>query len=235
MADLASSDLAAVVRDADAVIFCVPIGAMSGLAETIAPLLKPTALVTDVGSVKTPVVEALAPVFQGRARFIGSHPMAGSEQSGLAAARPGLFEGATCILTPHAGVEPTAQQAATRLWEAVGCRVVCMEPEVHDRSIGLVSHLPHLLAAALVDFVGQEERDAVRFCGNGFRDTTRIAAGPAAMWTEILLTNGTILQEQLDRFIAHLQNVSRSFSSPEEMNKLLVRAKAERDRLPRAT
>ncbi len=231
MADLASSDLSAVVKGADQVIFCVPIGAMPGLAETIAPLLKPSALVTDVGSVKGPVVDALAPIFQGRARFIGSHPMAGSEQSGLAAARPGLFEGATCVVTPHTGVEPTAQEEATRFWENLGCRVVCMDPAEHDGTIGLVSHLPHLLASALVDFVALKDRDAVRFCGNGFRDTTRIAAGPAAMWTEILLTNGAILQEQLDQFIAHLQNVSRSFSSHDEMSNLLTRAKAERDRL----
>ena len=232
--DLASTDLAAVVRGADTVVLCVPIGAMAALAEQIAPLVEPGALITDVGSVKAPVVEALAPIFEraGRGHFVGSHPMAGSEQAGLSAARADLFEGTVALLTPHPGADPTAVEAAAALWRLVGCTIHTLPPAEHDTAIGLVSHLPHLIAASLVDFVCAQNPQAVDFCGNGLRDTTRIASGLPEMWTEILATNRAALGAQLGAFIARLQEISRDIASGDDskLQAFLTNAKVRRDR-----
>ncbi len=235
VADHASTDLNTIVQGADTVILCVPIGVMPKLAHDLLPLAGPETLITDVGSVKAPVVDALAPIFEGKARFIGSHPMAGSEQSGLGAAKAQLFEGATCILTPHPGIDPETITRATRLWEIVGGKVTRMEAQAHDETIGLVSHLPHLLASALVDFVEQTNPDATAYCGNGFRDTTRIAAGPAPMWAEILHTNRAALKVQLDRFITSLQNLSCDFDDKEQLEDMLASAQIWRQRLGPST
>ena len=232
--DLASPDLAQVLKGADTVVFCVPIGAMPGLAQQAAGLVEPGALVTDVGSVKAPVVEALAPIFKkaGRGRFIGSHPMAGSEQAGLAAARADLFEGSVCLLTPHAGIAPGVEKEAEALWRLVGCSIRSLSPVEHDTAIGLVSHLPHLIAAALVDFVCAQNREALDFCGNGLRDTTRIASGLPEMWTEILATNRAALGAQLEAFIGRLREVSRDIAGGNEtkLKEFLTNAKVRRDR-----
>lgn len=232
--ELVSTDLAAVVKGAEAVILCVPIGAMRQLAEQIAPLIEPNAWVTDVGSVKGPVVEALVPVFEcaGRGRFIGSHPMAGSEQAGWSAARADLFEGSVCILTPHPGIAPEIVEAATAFWQGVGCEIRTLSPSQHDAAIGLVSHLPHLIAAALVDFVCAHDAEAIDFCGNGLRDTTRIASGLPEMWTEIMASNRAALSHQLDGFIDRLQEVSRDLASGHDskLKEFLTNAKVRRDR-----
>jgi prephenate dehydrogenase len=216
------------------VVLCVPIGAMAALAEQIAPLVEPGAVITDVGSVKAPVVEALAPIFEraGRGRFIGSHPMAGSEQAGLAAARADLFEGTAALLTPHPGDDPAALEAAAELWRLVGCKIHTLPPAAHDEAIGLVSHLPHLIAASLVDFVFGQNPDAASLCGNGLRDTTRIASGLPEMWTEILATNRAVLGAQLQAFIARLQEISRDLASgnDSQLKTFLTNAKVRRDR-----
>ncbi|MDD5351013.1 MAG: prephenate dehydrogenase/arogenate dehydrogenase family protein [Chthoniobacteraceae bacterium] len=232
--DLASTDLADAVRGADVVVLCVPIGAMAELAERIAPLVEPGALVTDVGSVKAPVVEALAPLFEraGRGRFVGSHPMAGSEQAGLSAAHADLFEGSVALLTPHPGADPAAVEAAAALWRLVGCKIHSLSPAEHDEAIGLVSHLPHLIAASLVNFVCAQDPRAADFCGNGLRDTTRIASGLPEMWTEILATNRAVLGGQLQAFIARLQEISRDLASGNDslLKTFLTNAKVRRDR-----
>ncbi len=237
IADLVSTDLASVVEGADVIVLCMPVEAMPGVAAQIAPLIPPHALVTDVGSVKGCVVEALVPIFkeQGRGRFVGSHPMAGSEQSGLSAARENLYDGSVCIVTPHEGVDAGAVEEVTRFWQGVGCRVQRLSPQEHDRKVGLVSHLPHLLAAALVDFVCAEDRDSLNFCGNGFRDTTRVAAGPAGMWTGIFAANRPALSGALEGMIERLQAISKDLAAGNDLkiDEFLANAKAARDGLNR--
>ena len=227
--DLASTNLEQVVAGAEVIVFCVPIGVMPELAQRIAPLVGPEVLVTDVGSVKAPVVDALAPLFK---RVVGSHPMAGSEQAGLAAARADLFEGSVALLTPHFGTNPGVVDEATALWRLVGCEVRTLSPAEHDASIGLVSHLPHLIAAALVDFVCGANPGAAEFCGSGLRDTTRIASGHPDMWTEIVATNHAVLGSQLQAFIARLQEVSQDISggADSKLKEFLTNAKVQRDR-----
>lgn len=235
IAEIVSSDLAPVVQDAELVILCVPVEAMAGLARQIAPLLAGDALVTDVGSVKEFVVQTAGALLPPGV-FVGSHPMAGSEQSGLAAARPDLFEGAVCIITPEERDEAAYRPAVERVaafWREIGCVTRELSPAVHDRTVALVSHLPHLIAAAQVDFVCAEDRDALKFCGNGFRDSTRIASGPAGMWTGIFASNRAALSGALKGFIARLQELSDKLDGEDDcaMETFLTRAKSTRDGL----
>jgi prephenate dehydrogenase len=232
--ELASTELGPVLEGADRVVLCVPIGAMPELARGIADCVEPDALVTDVGSVKASVVEALAPIFEraGRGRFIGSHPMAGSEQAGFSAACADLFEGTVCIVTPRPGDAPETVEAAAGFWRSVGCQVRTLAPAEHDAAIGLVSHLPHLIAAALTNFVCTQNPEAVDFCGNGLRDTTRIASGLPGMWTEILASNRAELGGQLEAFIARLREVSRDIAGGDDakLKEFLTNAQIRRDR-----
>ena len=233
IADFASTDPAAVVKEAGLVVFCVPIGVMTPLAEKIAPHLAQGTLVTDVGSVKGPVVASLAAIFEKRARFVGSHPMAGSEQTGLAAASAELFDEAVCIVTPDAASDPGAVEAVAGFWTLLGCRTSSLSPAEHDEVTALVSHLPHLLAAAIVNLVCSENPNSLNFCGNGFRDTTRVASGPAGMWSEILLNNRGPLKKSLAAMIEKLREVMEILDSGDDhrLGQFLTEAKTERDRL----
>jgi len=233
IADFASTNLEAVVQEAGLVVFCVPIGAMTCLAEKIAPFLSDSAIVTDVGSVKTPVVESLGPVFKNRTRFVGSHPMAGSEQTGLAAATATLFEDSICIITPDESTGSDTLAATGEFWKALGCKVAALSPAAHDEIIALVSHLPHLVAAAIVNLVCSQNPNWLNFCGNGFRDTTRVASGSAEMWSEILQTNRGSLKKSILAMIEKLREVVELLDSGDEtrMRQFLTEAKTERDRL----
>jgi prephenate dehydrogenase len=235
IADLASTELDAVVADAGLIVLCVPIGAMPELAEQIAPRVSPETLVTDVGSVKASVVESLAPIFKNRGQFVGSHPMAGSERTGIEAASARLFEGAVCMITPDEDSDAAAVAEISEFWRALGCVVRMLPPDVHDEIVALVSHLPHLLAASLVDLVCACNPDALHFCGNGFRDTTRVASGPPEMWAEILRANRGPLKESLDAMIENLREAAKLLGNSDdtEMKQFLARAKTERDRLRR--
>jgi prephenate dehydrogenase len=230
-AELASTELAAVVREADLVVLCVPIGVMGALAREIAPLLSAGAIVTDVGSVKALVVEELSAIFAGRARFIGSHPMAGSEQTGLAAARANLFDGAACVVTPDGRSDAAALAAVHGFWQTLGCRVLETSPLEHDEIVALISHFPHLLAATLVDVVADGNARAFDFSGPGFRDMTRVASGPPAMWAEILRSNRTAVRQSAEAMIEKLREIVTLLDHDAPMIEFLTQAKAQRDRL----
>ena len=232
-ADIATADLATVVENAELVVLCVPVGTMPALAEKIAPLLLQRAIVTDVGSVKAPVSAALGGIFKGRARFVGSHPMAGSERTGIEAARADLFENAVCIVTPESDTAPDTVAELGAFWEQLGCTVRALPPAEHDEVIALVSHLPHLLAATLVNFVCARNADSLNFCGNGFRDTTRVASGPPEMWAEILRSNREPLKKSIRAMIENLNEVLTLLHNADEtpMRQFLARAKTARDRL----
>jgi prephenate dehydrogenase len=233
VAEISSTELTPVVEDADVVVLCVPVGAMPALAEKIAPMLASHALVTDVGSVKAPVVSKLGGIFKNHARFVGSHPMAGSERTGIDAASAELFQDAVCIVTPDANSDATAVADAGEFWKLLGCIVRTLPPEEHDEVVALVSHLPHLLAASLVNFVCARHADSLNFCGNGFRDTTRVASGQPEMWAEILRANREPLQKSLRAMIENLNQVLTLLNSDDEepLRQFLARAKNARDQL----
>lgn len=186
-----------VVR-ADVVVLAVPIAQIEAVARETAPLIKGTAaVVTDVGSVKAPVVARVEPLFE---RFVGGHPMAGSERSGAAAASATLFEGAPCVLTPTPRTDPGALDVVERLWQGLGAAVVRVDPGVHDELVAAVSHLPHLVAASLVNAAaGAGGGRALSVAASGFRDTTRVAGGSPALWRDICLMNqGPVLKMLAD-------------------------------------
>lgn len=191
------------VRKADLVIICTPVGVMPHVLETIAPHLKPGAIVTDVGSTKRSVVAAGEKFLNGGNPFIGSHPMAGSERSGIGAADDRLFDDRLCILTPNERSDPKALVEVEEFWQDLGMRTTRLTPGEHDRLLADVSHLPHLVAAAMVAI--QEER-AMSVAGPGFKDSTRIAAGDAGMWRDIFMDNKESVIRALDRLLAGLRD-----------------------------
>jgi len=206
--DRAAVDLKAVVNDADLVVLCTPLGQMKELAERMAADLKPGALVTDVGSVKAPVVQALEPIFaQARAEFVGSHPMAGAEKTGAAAARADLFVKAVCAVTPTASSNAEAVSRIEDFWRSVGAVPLRISPDLHDDFVSRSSHLPHVVAAELSNYVLSpvHPKEQAMLCANGFRDSTRIASGSPEMWRDIALANQRNLARVLGVFIEDLQ------------------------------
>jgi prephenate dehydrogenase len=206
---------------------------MPGLVEEFRGALKPGALVTDVGSVKGSVDAALAPLLAGRALWVGSHPMAGSEQSGFVAARPDLFEGAAVIVTPTAATAPEAVEKATEFWSALGARVFTLAPEQHDLAVADISHVPHLMAALLV---ANANPTSLPLAGGGFRDTTRVASGSPELWIEILWANREALGRQCAAWADQLGQVERLFhqatpAAKSELFKLLENAQSVRSQL----
>ncbi|HUB26571.1 MAG TPA: prephenate dehydrogenase [Tepidisphaeraceae bacterium] len=186
------------VKDADLVILCTPVGIFEGLLRSIAPDLSAGCLVTDVGSTKRSIVQIAANTLPPTVHFVASHPMAGSEKRGVEFARADLFNGALCLITPTPSTNPSALAGVESFWRLLGMQIRRMTPEEHDRRLAFISHLPHALAAALVNI---EPADAMALAGKGFMDATRIAAGDAALWRDILLDN----RDNLLTALSHLQ------------------------------
>jgi|TARA_B110000495_G_scaffold111265_1_gene96248 prephenate dehydrogenase len=198
--DEATLDVAEAVADADLIILCTPVGRMGELAAALKPHLAADAIVTDVGSVKSSVVAAVEPVLS---RFVGSHPLCGSEKAGVAHASGNLFEGAVCAVTPTEASAANDVAVVTEFWEALGSRVVNLTATDHDAIVARTSHLPHVLASALVNAVLTSPRAGESdFLGTGFRDTTRLASGEAGMWRDIALDNA----EAIAAAVEDLQN-----------------------------
>jgi prephenate dehydrogenase len=211
--DFATTDLPAAVWDADLVVLCTPIAQMRPIVERIATALKRGAIVTDVGSVKASVVRELESlVARSGAYFVGSHPMAGAEKTGVASARADLFEQTVCVVTPTRKTNRAARNKVKQFWAALGSRVLEMKPEIHDRLVSRSSHLPHLVAATLANYVlnPAQPKSQAALCANGFRDTTRIASGSPEMWRDIALANRKNLGQTLAGFVAELQKLQRT-------------------------
>ena len=200
--DHATTEVRAAVRDADVVVLAATVAANDAWLPRVWEAAPATALVTDVGSTKRSIARVAEALRVGRreVQFVGSHPMAGSERSGYGAARADLFEGATVVVTSTDASEPRAVKAVVGLWEALGARVVTLDPDAHDRAVAAISHLPHLVAWALADAVARAEPGARDVAGAGFRDTTRIAASDPRVWRDILLANADALGPALAAF-----------------------------------
>jgi prephenate dehydrogenase len=231
-ADVASNDLRKVVADANIVVLCTPVGAMPSLARELVESLSPDALVTDVGSVKNVVVKQLNEIFAHRGRFIGSHPMAGSEQAGIDAARRDLFQGAACIITPDPSTARSSIEEVTAFWKSVGCNVGTLSPEAHDQVVALISHLPHLVATTLLSTIHDLHPAAFAFAGPGLRDSTRVASGPPEMWAEILDANRDPVRHAVEAMIEKLGQTLKLLdrATPTcDLQAFLTRIKTQRD------
>ena len=206
--DQVGTDLGQAVEGADLVVLCTPLAQMLPLARQMLPHLRPGALVTDVGSVKGFVVAELEPLVAGAgAHFIGGHPMAGAEKTGPAAARADLFVNAICALTPTPRSQPEHLRKLEAFWKAVGATTLKLSPELHDDLVGRSSHLPHVVAAELANYVLSpiHPPEQAMLCATGFRDTTRVASGSPEMWRDIALANRKNLARVLGVFIEDLQ------------------------------
>ena len=199
--DSAATELGPVVQGADLVVLCTPLGEMAALGERLSGLLAAGTIVTDVGSVKAPVVECLTgPVARAGGFFVGSHPMAGSERTGVASGRPDLFEGAVSVVTPVDATHAPALAQVEEFWRSLGARTLTLSPATHDELVARSSHLPHLLASVLATYVlsARHGAEQAQLCATGFRDTTRLACGSPVMWRDIALANRRAILDALD-------------------------------------
>lgn len=233
--DHATKDLKEGVREADIVVLCTSVKLIPELAEKILPWMKAGAVLTDVGSTKEHIVEQIRAIIRGiktpdkGVGFIGGHPLAGSEQRGIAAARPDLFQGATCILTP-AGRDSRSRGIVKSMWEALGAKVKFLSPEGHDLIMAFISHLPQLVATSLVNTLRPGQ---LAFTARGFRDVTRIASSDPSLWRDILLQNREALLEAITDFQKELALVKRVLQERDsgQLFTRLKRAKGRRDSL----
>jgi prephenate dehydrogenase len=198
----------AAVEAADLVALCTPVGIFTEIASRIGPCLKKGALVTDVGSVKGGLVSEVEALMPEGASFIGSHPIAGGDKAGIDEARHDLFSGVRCIVTPTEKSDSAALEAVVALWRQVGGRVEIMNPFLHDEIFALVSHLPHLVAYALVNTVESVDPNRIEYSGGGFRDSTRIAMSSPELWRDIARFNRENLLQALDIFRDNLDRIA---------------------------
>lgn len=206
----------AAVTDADLVILCVPVGAMGDAARAIAPALKAGAIISDVGSSKEAVAQALAAALPG-ACIIPAHPVAGTEQSGPDAGFATLFAGRWCIITPPEACDPAALEALSDFWTRLGSKVELMDAAHHDLVLAVTSHIPHLIAYTIVgtasDLEDVTQSEVIKYSAGGFRDFTRIAASDPVMWRDVFLTNRGAVLEMLGRFTEDLTALQRAIRS----------------------
>lgn len=191
------------VRDADLVFMAVPVCSIAAVVERIAPFLAPGCVVTDGGSVKEGIVAPCERLMPAGSHFVGGHPIAGTEHSGVEASFATLYRGKRCILTPTGLTDGDALRKVTRMWETAGCEVILMDVLKHDRVVAAISHLPHMVAYSLVNAVEGYDRfdeSILKYSAGGFRDFTRIASSDPAMWRDIALMNRDALLEMMDFF-----------------------------------
>ncbi len=199
---------------ADLVILCVPVGAMEAVTLEIAPVLKSGAIVSDVGSVKAAVIDAVAPHLPEGVHFVPTHPMAGTEHSGPLSGFAELFDNRWCLIVPPEGTDTKAVATVEAFWKSLGSDTEVMDVAHHDLLCAIVSHIPHLIAYTMVgvadDFRRISEQEVIKFSAAGFRDFTRIAASDPTMWRDVFLTNKDATLEILGRFTEELFALQRA-------------------------
>jgi cyclohexadieny/prephenate dehydrogenase len=203
----------AAVTDADLVILCVPVGVIGMVAESIAADLPADAIVSDVGSSKAGVAEALAAALPG-VTIVPAHPVAGTENSGPDAGFASLFNGRWCILTPAGDADPAGVMRVSAFWEKIGAKIDIMDARHHDLVLAVTSHLPHLIAYTIVgtasDLEEVTQQEVIKYSAGGFRDFTRIAASDPTMWRDVFLANKDAVLEMLQRFSEDLTMLQRA-------------------------
>lgn len=233
LADFVTTDAAKAVHGADLVVLCTPVHAMKDLAISLATHLNDNAVVTDTGSVKVCVVDQLTPILGGK--FVGAHPMTGSERSGIGAARGDLFSGSPCLITPTKETYPESLETTSCFWTLLGSRITTLTPQGHDRLVAHVSHLPHALAFTLVDLVASSlPEDSALLAGGSFRDATRVAASDPSLWSGILMENRDEVSKALREMSGRLLSLASTLEQQKTDSILdfLTKAKEHRDSFP---
>ncbi|MEM7701716.1 MAG: prephenate/arogenate dehydrogenase family protein [Pseudomonadota bacterium] len=233
LVNMVSGSPAEAVAQADLVILCVPVGAMATAAKELAPHLPSDAIISDVGSSKRSVLDALGKALPHHT-VIPAHPVAGTEQSGPEAGFSTLFAGRWCIITPPTDADDTAIQALSYFWTKLGARVELMDPDHHDLVLAVTSHIPHLIAFTIVgtasDLEDVTRSEVIKYSAGGFRDFTRIAASDPVMWRDVFLNNKSAVLEMLGRFTEDLTAMQRAIRSGdgEALHELFSRTRAIR-------
>ncbi len=195
------------VREADLVVLCTPVGKIVPILESIVPSLLPGAIVTDVGSTKSLICRKAQVLMPPGCHFVGSHPMAGSERTGMENAQADLFEGRPCFVTPLPETDTVAAERIVRFWQTLEMKVTTASPEHHDEIVAAISHLPHLAATGICLALSKGDSSWMHLAGNGLRDTTRIAAGSPSLWREICEQNRDEILRAFSVFEEALQNL----------------------------
>lgn len=230
LADEIADSLEQAASGANIVILATPIQTFEDYFKELSPLLQDGCIVTDVGSTKTLPHKWAADYLPKTVCYVGSHPIAGSEKRGLEFARDDLLTNARCILTKTAGTSKDSVKVLEDFWSKLGCNVEVMSPAVHDRIYGMISHLPHIAAAALVNASSMQQ---MCFAGKGFIDTTRVASGPANVWTDILMTNPAICAKGIGKLVDQLQKIQAAIEDGDQksVERLLAQAAKKRAEL----
>ncbi len=245
LGDFYSTDARDVAEDADLVIFCIPVGAYENVMQRIAASLQPSAIVTDVGSVKASVVAQIAPHVPDNVHFIPGHPIAGTEHSGPDSGFAELFQNRWCILTPDKSASTDAVERLTAFWKGCGSDVELMDPDHHDLVLAITSHLPQLISYNIVgtadDLETVTKSEVIKYSAGGFRDFTRLAASDPTMWRDVCLHNKDAILEMLARFSEDLSAMQRAirwgdgaalfdlFSRTRSIRKSIIKAGQETD------
>jgi len=234
--DRIETSLSAAVYDADMVVLATPVGSMAKILETIEPYLTHDAVVTDVGSVKATIVEAARAALGNKlSRFVPGHPIAGTERTGVDASYSSLFVGRRVVLTPLPETRVEAVARVRAMWQAAGADVVSMSVEHHDTVLAATSHLPHLLAYALVDMLSRlnDSKEIFSYAAGGFRDFTRIASSDPVMWRDISLANRDAIVKMLKMYRKELDELTSAVAAGNgtTLQSLFERSKAARDAL----
>jgi cyclohexadieny/prephenate dehydrogenase len=225
------------VADADLIIACIPVGIYGLVAEQIAPHLKQGAILSDVGSVKTSIIQESLPFLPEHVHFIPAHPLAGTEFSGPDAGLPKLFVNRWCIVTPPEGSDQNAVATVQALWEGMGSKVEIMTPDRHDQALAITSHLPHLVAFSIFHTaLAQEERTkspVIQFSAGAFKDFTRIASSNPIMWRDIFLKNKGPILDVFRRFIADMESCADAIEKGdgEKLETLMTKSRLTRRRV----
>ncbi|MER9056217.1 prephenate/arogenate dehydrogenase family protein [Mesorhizobium sp. M0213] len=234
LGDTYTTDAKEAVRDADLVVVSVPVGSSGTVAAEIAPALRKGAILTDVGSTKASVIAQMQPHVPDGVHFIPGHPLAGTEKSGPDAGFAELFENRWCIFTPLPGTDADALEKLSEFWRRCGSNIDTMDPQHHDMTLAIVSHLPHIIAYNIVgtadDLESVTKSEVIKYSASGFRDFTRLAASDPTMWRDVCLHNKDAILEMLARFSEDLSSLQRAirWGDGEKLFDLFTRTRAVR-------
>lgn len=228
--DYATLDFKEGLKDAELVIIASPVGKIVDIAKIVAAHADGSVILTDVGSTKEYITQGIERIIPDNIKYAGSHPMAGSEKSGVAFAGERLFEKSLCIITKTVKTDKKALDVLRRFWTQIGCRVELMTPKMHDAVIAHVSHLPHIAAFALAGSVSSRE---YKFAATSFRDTTRIASSDPVLWNDIFMTNKKAVMEAVSEYKKKLSIIDSAIRSgnSKRLIAILQKIKDERDKL----
>lgn len=224
--DKGSQDIK-IIKDADLVILATPVDTIINSARIISKIISSDCIVTDVGGTKQEVVSKLEKIFL---HYVGSHPLAGSEKRGITNAYPEMFRGSLCILTPTKNTDKKALEKIQRLWKEIGAKVVFLTPQMHDKILSFISHLPHLAAFSLIGIIPKQY---LKVASSGLKDTTRIAASDSQLWCDIFLSNRKNMVKAIELFQHRLSQIKLAIRRKDnrQLSKILKEAKEKRDSL----